>query len=174
MTKLASALPQGGNGLDTIAHKLVSKPHDKHVVIGVVDCSKVTTDHDNGSVEPTARMRRVELVHTDDINFAERLIRRGLDHRLGATVLPMAIEDDISEAFHNQIPASALPAEKNPDKDAKDQAITELHVELHAASEALKEAGRYKYGRARRVLSILADQVESGELPVAAPDLLPA
>ena len=73
-------------------------------MIGLVDCSTVTTDNDTGAVEPTARIRRLEVVtHSDDLANAEVILRRALDDRLGATVLPLAIEDDITGAFADQI-----------------------------------------------------------------------
>lgn len=164
MTKLASALPQGGNGLDTIAHKLVSKPHDKHVVVGVVDCSKVTTDHDNGSVEPTARVRRIELVDTDDLAIAEQLIRRGLDRRLGASVLPMSIEDDISEAFGTTPAEDFQPDDEGAKADLEDDDdLQPLRDEINAAIELLRENGRFKYGRARRVLQLAREAFDQAE-----------
>ena len=41
MTKLASSLPGGdANGLTAIARQLIDTPHNVHVVIGLVDCSR--------------------------------------------------------------------------------------------------------------------------------------
>lgn len=102
MTKLASKLPKGdGNGLDSIARPLVENPHEMHVVIALIDCSKTTTDNDSGEVEPTARIRRVEVVAQDDLDAAEKLMRRALEKRTGNTVLPIDLEDEITEAFNN-------------------------------------------------------------------------
>lgn len=102
MTKLASVLPKGdGNGLDAIARPLVERPHDMHVVIGLVDCKKTTTDNDSGEVEPTARIRRVEVIAADDLGTAEKLMRRALEKRTGTTVLPLDLEDEIADAFAN-------------------------------------------------------------------------
>ena len=102
MTKLASALPKGdGNGLDSIARQLVEQPHDMHVVIALVDCKKTTTDNDSGEVDPTARIRRVEVIDAADLGTAEKLMRRALEKRTGTTVLPLDIEDEIAEAFAN-------------------------------------------------------------------------
>lgn len=153
MTKLASTLPEGGHGLETIQHKLVAKPKEQHVVIGIVDCQKVTTDHEKGSVEPTARMRRLELATTTDLDMAHQLLIRSLDSRLGATVLPLAIEDDIAAAF------GTPSTDVNPDDDAQQADADEVEIrtldaELRDAIEELRKLGLFKFGRARRVLSL--------------------
>jgi DNA segregation ATPase FtsK/SpoIIIE-like protein len=154
MTKLASKLPEGGHGLSTISHRLVSQPHEKHVVIGVVDCSQVTTDHDNGSVEPTARVRRLEVVaDAGDLETAETLLRRALDVRLGSTVLPLAIEDDISAAFVDAI-GRLDPDEGLVDDDGE---VVPIDREIREALEAVK---RLRFGRAARILSIALANVD--------------
>jgi hypothetical protein len=105
MTKLTPALPQGGrNGLDSIAEQLVHDPLATHVLIAVVDCKKITTDNDTGEVEPTARIRRVEVVAGEDLALAERVMRRALEKRTGGTVLPIDMEDEITHAFRNVDP----------------------------------------------------------------------
>ncbi|MFD6029816.1 DNA translocase FtsK [Cellulosimicrobium funkei] len=101
MTKLSSGLPKetSGNGLSAIARDLVVNPMNRHVMIAVVDCSKITTDTSTGLMEPTARVLRIERVAPQDAETAERLVRRALEHRLGDTVLPIDLEEDISEWF---------------------------------------------------------------------------
>jgi len=101
MTKLSSGLPKetSGNGLSAIARDLVVNPMNRHVMIAVVDCSKITTDTSTGLMEPTARVLRIERVAPQDAETAERLVRRALEHRLGDTVLPIDLEEDIEEWF---------------------------------------------------------------------------
>lgn len=101
MTKLNGKLPQGsGNGLDAVARAMINVPERVHVVVALVDCSKLTTDTDTGDVEPTARIRRIEaLTDGDDKAFAQRMLRRALERRTGKTVLPLDLEDDLKAAF---------------------------------------------------------------------------
>lgn len=100
MTKLVGSLPKGeGNGLDAIAAALIDNPREVHVVIALVDCKKVTTDHDSGEVEPTARIRRVEAIEEADRDVAAKMMRRALERRTGKTVLPFDLEEDLRSAF---------------------------------------------------------------------------
>jgi hypothetical protein len=97
MTKLNSGLPKdpGKNGLAWIGRDLLNNPQNRHIMLAVVDCSKITTDTDTGSREPTARVLRIERVHPDDVPEVERLVRRALEHRMGDTVLPLDVEREI-------------------------------------------------------------------------------
>lgn len=105
MTKLASQLPRGdGNGLDAIARQLVEDPHALRAVVALIDCRKITTDNDTGEVEPTARIRRVEVIVGEDLALAEKVMRRALEKRLGETVLPIELEDEIADAFRDVNP----------------------------------------------------------------------
>ncbi|HEU4422088.1 MAG TPA: hypothetical protein VFR67_06050 [Pilimelia sp.] len=100
-TKLSSSLPQGeANGLAAIATALAETPETVHVVIALVDCSKITTNVDNGDVIPTARVRRIEAI-TDpqDGHRLRQLLRRQWERRTGKTVLPFELEDDLRAAF---------------------------------------------------------------------------
>lgn len=100
MTKLASALPKGdGNGLDALARDLIDAPHDVHVIVALVDCKKITTDNDDGTIEPTARIRRIEVISDDDKDLAAKMLRRALEKRTGKTVLPFDLEEDLRAAF---------------------------------------------------------------------------
>jgi hypothetical protein len=100
MTKLAGNLPKGdGNGLDALAHALIDEPHRIHVVVALVDCKKTTTDNDSGEVEPTARIRRIEVVGDQDKDLASKMLRRALERRTGKTVLPFDLEEDLRSAF---------------------------------------------------------------------------
>jgi len=100
MTKLAAALPKGvGNGLDAIEAAMTEAPHEVHVVIALIDCKKVTTDSDTGEMEATARIRRIEAIEAGDKARAMAMMRRALESRTGATVLPFDLEQDVRAAF---------------------------------------------------------------------------
>lgn len=99
--KLSSHLPQVGdaNGLTHIADDLCAEPGRVHVGIVLIDTKSVSTDIDTGETTPTARVRRIEMVPAGDLKDAERLMRRALEQRSGATVLPLELEDEISSVF---------------------------------------------------------------------------
>ena len=102
MARLASGLPKGdGNGLDALTRELIDAPHDVHVVVALIDCKKITTDNDDGTVEPTARIRRIEAITEDDKGLASKMLRRALEKRTGKTVLPFDLEEDLRAAFGN-------------------------------------------------------------------------
>jgi len=103
--KANALMPKGEtNGLATIAGQLVAeglnrKPRRLHAVVGLVDVRRVATDADTGDELATIRFRRVELLREADLAAAEQLIRRALEDRLGETVLPLDLEDDLRAAF---------------------------------------------------------------------------
>lgn len=100
MTKLAAVLPKGeGNGLDSLARKLIDNPREIHVAVILIDCKKILTDNDSGEVEPTARIRRVEVIEDSDRDLASKMLRRALEKRTGKTVLPFDLEEDLRSAF---------------------------------------------------------------------------
>jgi len=110
-------LPKGdANGVGVITQALIEQPHRYHVLLCIVDCSKVTTDLDSGESVPLARIRRAEVVTPDDLKTAEKLIRRSLERRSGTTVLPLEIEDEISSAFANVDPHTGEPYGKDTDQ----------------------------------------------------------
>lgn len=95
MSKMSAGLPKGDeNGLGVIARQLIEDPHRVHAVICLIDCKRTTTDNDTGSTEPTARIRRIEVVPVDQLDVAERMIRRALETRTGATTLDIELEDE--------------------------------------------------------------------------------
>ena len=89
MTKLASALPKDNdsNGLNALSRQLVEEPEGRHVIIAVVDCSKIETTIDTNDVEPTVRILRVETVNSADRLDADGMLKRALEKRTGRTVL---------------------------------------------------------------------------------------
>lgn len=100
MTKLTSSLPGGdANGLVAIARALIDNPHEVHVIVGLVDCKSIKTDNDSGEIEPTARIRRIEVIGDRDKDLAAKMMRRALEERTGKTVLPFDLEEDLRAAF---------------------------------------------------------------------------
>ena len=94
--KLRAALPKR-HGLDSLVAAMVSAPQATHLVVGIIDCSRLTTDTDTGEVEPTARLLHIDVVLDQDHHTARQLLRRALDARDGQTVLPIEAEDEIAE-----------------------------------------------------------------------------
>jgi len=90
MTKLASALPKDNdlNGLNALSRKLIDNPETSHIIVAVVDCSKIETIIDTGDVEPTVRILRVETVNDASTKDAEAMLAAALEKRTGRTVLP--------------------------------------------------------------------------------------
>jgi hypothetical protein len=94
---MSPALPKGEtNGIDVIAAQLVNEPETVHVIVALVDCSKMTTDVDTGATVPTARIRAVEAFPGKTADAAEirRLWRRALERRTRTdqTELPLELE----------------------------------------------------------------------------------
>lgn len=104
MTKLNGTLPKGeANGMQALARDLIDSPHDVHVIVALVDCKRITTDNDSGEVEPTARIRRIEVISEDDKPFVSKMMRRALERRTGRTVLPFDLEEDMRTAFGGRV-----------------------------------------------------------------------
>lgn len=124
MTRLSSGLPKDPqkNGLGAIAGALLNNPHHKHLVIALVDCSKITEDTDTGERQPTIRILRIERVAPEDQDEAERLVRRALEYRSGDTVLPLDIERDLESWFGKGVEVDVTTGELTlpADPDAVD------------------------------------------------------
>jgi hypothetical protein len=102
--KFQGTLPNGdANGLHTIAQALVQRPEETHVIVAVITTKKITKDVDTGDVEATARIVRAEVVspddYTDDLETAERLMRRAMERRHGGEMLPIEMEDELTALF---------------------------------------------------------------------------
>lgn len=170
MTKLASALPDG-HGLEAVRRQLLEDPHRKHVAIAVLDCAKVTTDYEKGSKEPTAAIRTVEVVHPDDLDLTRKILTRGRDKRLGATVLPLDVEDEIGAAFPGRsenigtdLATSTDHLDKAQAKALAESLSTPLRSELARAGIALRESKDWvTLGRARRVLQVVTARLEEND-----------
>lgn len=101
MTSIAGNLPAGdGNGLEAIITEMIDNPKKLHVAIVILDTKKITINPDTNEEIPTARIRRIEVLMTDeDRKVCERLMRRALDQRTGREALPYQLEEEIAGAF---------------------------------------------------------------------------
>lgn len=170
MTKLASALPDG-HGLEAVRRQLLEEPKHKHVGVVVVDCAKVTIDYEKGGKEPTAAIRTIEIVHPDDLDLTRKILTRGRDRRLGATVLPLDLEDDIAAAFPGRsedigtdLAHDTAHLDKMQAKRLAESLNTPLRVELGRASSALRDSKDWvTLGRARRVLQVIISRLEEND-----------
>jgi hypothetical protein len=97
---LGGNLPKGdANGLSAMASDLIADPERKRVIIAIVDNPKTVVHNVTGDRTATVRMCRIEAVLAGDLGAAEQLMRRALEKRTGQTVLPLDLEDELSEAF---------------------------------------------------------------------------
>jgi hypothetical protein len=103
--KLSSVLPDGDrNGLPRITTQVVDDPGRVHVAIVLLDASKLTTEVDTGSVQPTMRITAIEPIPVgDDAKELQRLLRRAFEQRTGKVELPLELE----RALEELIPAGA-------------------------------------------------------------------
>lgn len=171
MTRIASGLPDG-HGLDIVRQQLVDNPHQRHLVIGILDCAKSTTNYEKGTVEPTAAVRVIEVTTPQDTALARRILTRARDRRLGATVLPMDIEDDIaasisgrSEDIASDITGDDLGVlDEDQAKALAASLDTPLRHELGHAVDVLRQAPEWvTLGRARRVLDLVRRAFEDND-----------
>lgn len=127
MSRLSSALPKDPtkNGLEAIAHDLLEDPLRRHLVVAVVDCSKITEDTATGAREATVRVLRIEQVHPDDRSEAERLVRRALEYRSGQSVLPIDIEKDLTSWFGKDVIVDTATGLVTVPSDFVDDALTD-------------------------------------------------
>lgn len=98
--KIGSKLPDGeSNGLVAVHGQLVDNPGDLVVCIVMLDTEKIETILDTGEVIPTARVRHIEAVlDRADARELGRLLMRERERRLGATVLPLDLEQSLRSA----------------------------------------------------------------------------
>jgi hypothetical protein len=170
MTKLASTLPDG-HGLEAVRRQLLEEPRHQHVAIALLNCSKEVVDHEKGSREPVASIRTIEVVHPDDRALTHKILTRGRDKRLGSTVLPLDLEDDVAEAFQGRSEDVATDltgdtAHLDP-QQAKALARSldnPLRTELGHAIAALRDSKDWvTLGRARRVLQVVVRRLEDND-----------
>jgi hypothetical protein len=111
---LGGNLPRGdANGLSALAADLIREPEHKRVIIAIIDNPKTIVHNVTGDRVATVRILRIEAVLPADLPAAEKLIRRALEKRTGQTVLPLELEDELSDAFAEFDPA-------DPDGEAEE------------------------------------------------------
>jgi hypothetical protein len=100
--KLSSSLPdedQDLNGLEALRNALLADPRACHYVVGIVDCSRVTTEfapEGEGRV-PTVRFVAIEPLESRDSDLARALMDRAHAMRTGRDPLPI----DFGEALRH-------------------------------------------------------------------------
>ena len=104
VVKLSSALPDD-HGLAAVAEQLIGEPDRLHVVVALVKTKKLTTDVDSGEVDPTAHIKRIEVVagDSDETKRLMQIMRRQHERRTGNTVLPLDLEDDLRSVFGEHV-----------------------------------------------------------------------
>lgn len=105
--RLSGRLPRDErDGTGAISAAMVNDPESKHVIIAVVDCSKITTETDTGEVVPTARVRAIEAFTQDspDGKEAYRIWQRAWELRTGQQQLPFELDREVREVFDNFSP----------------------------------------------------------------------
>lgn len=96
---MSASLPgDDRDGLASLARQLVDDPSQVHVVVALVDCTKITSKVESGDVIPTARIRAIEPIgtHADALEM-RRLLRRAYERRTGKVELPLELEYALEE-----------------------------------------------------------------------------
>lgn len=85
------------NGLGFISSDMVDNPEGTHVIVALVDCTKITTKVESGDVIPTARIRAIEGFTSESADGKElrRLWRRAFERRTGKVELPLELEREL-------------------------------------------------------------------------------
>lgn len=95
---LSGSLPADDrNGLDQVARAFINEPEGRHIIIALVDCTKITTKVDTGEETPTMRVRAIEgfLSTSADGKEVRRLWRRAFERRTGQVELPLELEREL-------------------------------------------------------------------------------
>ena len=101
--KLSGVLPEGdANGINSLARDVLDDPEALHLVIAVISTDHITHSVRDGESQPTMRFMRIESVGEQDSAEALRLMKRAYGRRTGQEMLPIALEDDIEDAFKGQ------------------------------------------------------------------------
>lgn len=98
--KLSPKLPEGeANGLDRIEGRMIREPEDAVIVVAVVDVVKLTSNLDTGDVEPTVRIRKLEVMQNESETDARELLDRAYARRTGREMLPLDVDTDTGEVL---------------------------------------------------------------------------
>lgn len=97
---LGGALPPGDqNGLAAFYTEFVRNPHQRRVMIALVDVKTLKQDVDTEDTTPVLRIRRAEIVTELDLASAQRILQRAWESRAGVEQLPMEMEDELNDVF---------------------------------------------------------------------------
>jgi hypothetical protein len=151
-TALGGNLPTGDqNGLNALAGAMINEPNRLRALLVLIDTSKVTRRTDDGEIIATARVRRIEAILPEDFGAAERLIRRSLEKRTGATVLPLELEDELNAAFAavdlSADPDAPDPAEPEPGEPVAEPGAEPLEPGAEVPAEPLEPPKAKRRGR---------------------------
>lgn len=91
MTKLSASLPDD-HGLGAIRGVLVDEPERVHAALVLIDTQKITEEIDTGERVATVRIRQIEVIGGDDLEWVGRAFRRAREARTGQAVLPIELE----------------------------------------------------------------------------------
>lgn len=168
MTKLVTQLPKGStNGLDVIRRELVENPHSEHIVVGIVDCKKTETDHDDGGEIPHARFRAIEVM-TDgiDARTARRLLEIKYAKRTGQDSLTLDQLDTDTGELTTTVMFTADDADRlakiadelkgdTAEADLTAQAVTLVVESQFASPSMLNRKLKVGSGKARQLMERL-------------------
>lgn len=72
------------NGLERIARDLVKDPLNRHLVVGIIECTRITRDIADGGVEtPTVRFALIEVLEGEPAEQARQLLDAAHNARTG-------------------------------------------------------------------------------------------
>lgn len=82
------------NGLERIARDLVKEPLNRHLVVGIIECTRITRDIADGGVEtPTVRFALIEVLEGEPAEQARQLLDAAHNSRTGRTPQPALFGD---------------------------------------------------------------------------------
>lgn len=82
------------NGLERIARDLVKDPLNRHLVVGIIECTRITRDIADGGVEtPTVRFALIEVLEGEPAEQARQLLDAAHNVRTGRSPQPALFGD---------------------------------------------------------------------------------
>jgi hypothetical protein len=85
------------NGLESVASDLTTRPHDRVIVIGIVETRKITQDVADGGTEAvTVRFTALEPVAGQAAIDARAMLDKAYSERTGRSAPPDTLFDDVA------------------------------------------------------------------------------
>lgn len=82
------------NGLGAVAADMIAKPHERIVVVAVLEVTKLTTDVADDEITPTVNIKLVEVMDTEtDMAAAKALLDARYARRTGRAGAPETLFD---------------------------------------------------------------------------------